>query len=465
MNLKNKRSFLGAVFLAGSLSACGGGSGGGGGVEADPNVIEPVTPPLVISPTTTTYKLSIQGQSLSDETDTSSVSIGVYDGGFRTDHVEIAGRAQKQNYVDEYALNSDLVSGVYTEGVAPPDWEWASHGTAVASAAAGAYSGLARQSEIVTSMNRFLISSFDSQEYVDGLGVDSETGFLRDDWGTCLREIVAFPWCVTESVFHAKKIKEVSTKSMPAINFSFTNPFGSYVKDWDLSYERWTSLEDPIPFYDDWSEAYNLVTDYQVYRPSLEADYLYIRDFLSSAETVIVVAAGNDGASITQEQVMNWKYMTENSVSELAPKVVNTFYDPDVDADGDGQIEPSERGITNGLLFVGSLDEFNESSWFSNYPGSSVKVQERFIMAPGEFSVAIATDTVDYEFGTGTSYAAPLVSGAIALLKANHPDRDAREIAEAMLLTANKGFEGYSPEAHGQGILDVAAANEWLIEN
>jgi len=60
---------------------------------------------------------------------------------------------------------------------------------------------------------------------------------------------------------------------------------------------------------------------------------------------------------------------------------------------------------------------------------------------------------------SGTSYAAPLVSGAIALLKVNHPSKTAREIADAILATASKDIPDYSAETHGQGLLDVEAAN------
>ncbi|MCF6253676.1 MAG: S8 family serine peptidase, partial [Thiomicrorhabdus sp.] len=105
-------------------------------------------------------------------------------------------------------------------------------------------------------------------------------------------------------------------------------------------------------------------------------------------------------------------------------------------------------------------------AWYSNFPGTSVEVQARFVVAPGDLSIATPSLGANgYSNVSGTSNSAPLVAGAIALLKANHPGKTAREIANAILATAAKDTPGYTVETHGQGLLDVAAANEYLKIN
>lgn len=154
------------------------------------------------------------------------------------------------------------------------------------------------------------------------------------------------------------------------------------------------------------------------------------------------------------------------SNNPLAYTIINTFFDPDIDSNRNGIIETGERGITGGLLYVGALDENGEIAWYSNRPGSSAQVQARFVVAPGYIKVATPSYGVEgYAWGTGTSYAAPIVSGAMALLKANHPSKTARNIANAILATASKNIPNYSPFTHGQGLLNVAAADAYLQVN
>jgi serine protease AprX len=58
---------------------------------------------------------------------------------------------------------------------------------------------------------------------------------------------------------------------------------------------------------------------------------------------------------------------------------------------------------------------------------------------------------------SGTSMAAPMVSGAVALLLQDEPDLTPDQVKFRLMTTANKAWAGYSAGAAGAGYLDVAA--------
>lgn len=78
--------------------------------------------------------------------------------------------------------------------------------------------------------------------------------------------------------------------------------------------------------------------------------------------------------------------------------------------------------------------------------------------------VALAAPGVDVPTSrgerSGTSYAAALVSGAVALVRAEYPDLDAVEVVELLTSTArDAGPEGRDPR-YGFGVVDPARALE-----
>jgi len=121
------------------------------------------------------------------------------------------------------------------------------------------------------------------------------------------------------------------------------------------------------------------------------------------------------------------------------------------------------------LVFVGSVSSKNVLSSFSNTPGSGVAVAgttsssyaSLWLMAPGENIIAPGI-----QFGanasaswTGTSMAAPMVSGALALLEARWPVLVRNGDATAVLFQSTddlgaKGVDG----AYGEGLLDLTKA-------
>ena len=163
--------------------------------------------------------------------------------------------------------------------------------------------------------------------------------------------------------------------------------------------------------------------------------------------TVFVVAAGNDGS--TQRHDVRWR---END------KIA--------------------------LIVVGSVDPLGNISSFSNRPGSACLVKEygedcktdfikglgplanRFIVAPGEL-LLVSDGQGGLTRRTGTSFAAPLVSGAITLLHDRWPwlGNYSAETAEIILRSATDlGAPGVD-EVYGHGLLNVAASQSPLDFN
>ncbi|MBC7768921.1 MAG: S8 family serine peptidase [Phycisphaerales bacterium] len=147
--------------------------------------------------------------------------------------------------------------------------------------------------------------------------------------------------------------------------------------------------------------------------------------------TVFVHAAGNEG--VAQTQNINWNF----------------------------NLDPT-------FIVVGSVGPTGVISPFSNTPGTAClmnngvcqeRLMDRFIVAPGEWIL-----TSDGQGGltrqSGTSFSAPMVSGAIALLQSHWPWlRDhAGESADIILMTATDlGAPGVDP-VYGRGMLNIAAS-------
>ncbi len=182
----------------------------------------------------------------------------------------------------------------------------------------------------------------------------------------------------------------------------------SHIINMSLGVPGWT-------FHQDWAEVFSSRAVMRQHRPSL-----------------FVFAAGNDGSVQT----------------------VDIAWD-------------TVRNVGN-ILIVGSVSPTDEISYFSNRPGEACftvagncadghRLMDRYLVVPGELIL-----TSDGEGGvtrqSGTSFAAPLVSGAAALVKGQWPWLPAGSIADLLLDTAQDlGEPGVDP-VYGAGLLDVNAA-------
>ena len=150
---------------------------------------------------------------------------------------------------------------------------------------------------------------------------------------------------------------------------------------------------------------------------------------------VFVMAAGNDGAA--QSQNLRWDWSRNPN-----------------------------------LIVVGSIRMDGQISSFSNTPGTTClldgeicrqRLMDRFIVAPGEL-ILLPDGQGGFIRRSGTSFAAPLVSGAITLLHDRWPwlARHPRESVDIILRSARDLGEPGTDPVYGRGLLDVAASQSPL---
>lgn len=143
--------------------------------------------------------------------------------------------------------------------------------------------------------------------------------------------------------------------------------------------------------------------------------------------TVVVVSAGNDGAA-----------------------QVDTFA---------GQLDTAAPG---GVLIVGSVDANGTISTFSDKAGDHA---QQYLAARGEDVCCeykngqIYVDSNGYQYIlSGTSFSAPQVAGAAALLAQAFPNLTGKQIAQILLQTAYDAGAPGTDVVYGRGILDIARA-------
>jgi hypothetical protein len=149
--------------------------------------------------------------------------------------------------------------------------------------------------------------------------------------------------------------------------------------------------------------------------------------------TLYVIAAGNEG--VTQTADLDW----------------------------------SGVRFTDNMLIVGSVDPNGNISSFSNRPGTACllthgdhchegdRLMDRFLVAPGEM-ILVSDGVGGVVRQSGTSFAAPMVSGAAALVQGRWNWLRARDVADVLLLSAQDLGDPGVDAVYGHGLLDVNAA-------
>lgn len=199
----------------------------------------------------------------------------------------------------------------------------------------------------------------------------------------------------------------------------------------------------------------------------IDADDSELNNYLATLknnDVALVVAAGNEGVAIGAEHFNN------SSVENIA-------------------IQPGIENQVLSVIAVKGNDPYStsnsyEKTNYTNYPGSCenndviggctapeelimTEIQNTFISAPGgngfvtEGITAADGATLDSSKKlSGTSMAAPVVSGGLALLMSAWDNLTVQQAIRLLKDNANRSFSGYSAAEFGVGILDIRAAFE-----
>jgi subtilisin family serine protease len=118
----------------------------------------------------------------------------------------------------------------------------------------------------------------------------------------------------------------------------------------------------------------------------------------------------------------------------------------------DGTEQVSAPASIPGVIAVAGVDRELNPSALSSVKGFTIGVT-----APSEDLVA-AYPGGEYRLWSGTSAAAPIVSGLVAMIRSMYPEMNAVNVVNRVIQSARKvGFEGYS-NGYGYGIIDAEKA-------
>ena len=118
----------------------------------------------------------------------------------------------------------------------------------------------------------------------------------------------------------------------------------------------------------------------------------------------------------------------------------------------DGTEQVSAPASIPGVIAVAGVDRESNPSALSSVKGFTIGVT-----APSEDLVA-AYPSGEYRLWSGTSAAAPIVSGLVAMIRSMYPEMNAVNVVNRVIQSARKvGFEGYS-NSYGYGIIDAEKA-------
>lgn len=113
-----------------------------------------------------------------------------------------------------------------------------------------------------------------------------------------------------------------------------------------------------------------------------------------------------------------------------------------------------DSNVLGSAIIAGSVDSSGQISSFSNQAGGAANI---YLAAMGSAVLAPDNEGVMYRW-SGTSMAAPLVSGAIALLAQAFPNLTGRQLVDLILSTARDAGAAGTDAVFGRGILDLSRA-------
>jgi subtilisin family serine protease len=167
-------------------------------------------------------------------------------------------------------------------------------------------------------------------------------------------------------------------------------------------------------------------------------------DAFQDNDSVLVIAAGNNAAKVAG--FPSHLAVLENADGSL-------MMDGRVIIAGNYDLRTGAIASSSNRAGTVCFD-YNESQ---NTCNTDRRVSDFYLMAPGQWS-ASTWNNGEYRVSSGTSMAAPVISGGVALVHQMWPHMTGENLVSLMLDTANKDIPNYNVNIHGQGIMDLAEA-------
>jgi hypothetical protein len=108
----------------------------------------------------------------------------------------------------------------------------------------------------------------------------------------------------------------------------------------------------------------------------------------------------------------------------------------------------TKTNIPDNIILAGALTQRSGIASFSNRPGRQKKLQDRTLFTLGD-GVIVRPFTPKQQTIVGTSYAAPIISGAALLVYSAYPQFKAKDVTEVLLESAERSFFQRSNTDHG----------------
>lgn len=125
-----------------------------------------------------------------------------------------------------------------------------------------------------------------------------------------------------------------------------------------------------------------------------------------------------------------------------------------------------------GVISVGALDRSGAQAWYSNHgegltlsaPGGSGSSVEADDMLSAIDAGKRGRERPGFGYEAGTSMAAPLVSGLVALMRSADPDISVDDITRQLMDNA-RPLQGPCPKGCGAGVMDIGATVDAVVED
>lgn len=170
-------------------------------------------------------------------------------------------------------------------------------------------------------------------------------------------------------------------------------------------------------------------------------------DAMEGNELVLVASAGNQGMDVSTFPAHMAVLENEDGSLLLGGRVIVAGnYDP-----------KSRNSYAYSSNKAGTVCfDYNETS---NTCDNNRRVSDYYLMAPGQY-VMSTVDGNDYMTLSGTSMAAPHISGAVAVVHQMWEHMTGENLVKLLLNTGNKDIPNYEESVHGQGLLDLDEATK-----